>query len=316
MPAVIVHDSFALENTPRDEKSFLSIVRAGTQGPDFFMAYGTNPLRKRADSATIRPFGSHMHQISITPTYWKMMQYAAKKEGRTKQMLFAYLDGLLMHFSVDRVFHPYVFYRTGFDENGELHGKWGWAHGFFEAILDEVVGLEKGTFQRPDRAMGLCQMEDIIEVSKMWHASADFPLKDDSFTLSYVDYNAVTRMMWSRGGIKRALISLGGKYSKPMSMIYPTKRRLKKFAGLDVMNKAHATWKDPVTLEESSAGFKELWAKAKADYQEVHALLLRAKEGEDIEDALDVWSLHINHDGTPLGQQKKEHADCFHLRDE
>lgn len=314
MPAVIVHDSFALEFIPEEEKKYQAAVRAGTQGPDFFMAYGTNPLKKRADSDIIRPFGSHMHQISIFPTYWKLLQYAAEKEGEEKELLFAYIDGLLMHFSVDRSFHPYIFYRSGFDENGELHGKWGWAHGYFEAILDKVVGTKKGTFQRPDKAMGQMDIESAKLISKMWHACADYPLKDDSFTLSYIDYNAVTKMMWSPHGGKRALISLFGKYSKPMAMIYPSSKAVKKYEYLDVMNEKHSLWKDPATLEESTESFDELWLKAKEAYESVHELLLRAKKGEDVGKELEIWSLNRNHDGTPIGGKKKEHGDCFNLR--
>ena len=311
MPAVIVHDSFALEVIPEEEKAYSPIIRVGTQGPDFFMAYGTNPLKKRKDAMEIRPYGSHMHQISIVPTYWKMMQYAYSKEGEEKEILFAYLDGILMHFSVDRIFHPYVFYRSGFDENGELHGKWAWAHGYFEAILDKVVGTEKGTFQRPDKAMGQAKMEEVMMISKMWASCSDVPLKEDSFALSYIDYNSVTKMMWSPHGVKRSLIRLAGKFSKPISLIYPSSRRVKKYASLDVMNKSHSLWKDPVTLEEKTDGFEELWAKAKEGYLAVHALLLRAKNGEDIEKELDDWSLHLNHDGTPLGKKKLGHENCF-----
>ena len=314
MPATIVHDSFALEMIPEEEKPYLAAVRAGTQGPDFFMAYGTNPFHKRKDSDQIRPFGSHMHQISICPTYAKLLEYAGKQEGEVRELLFAYIDGLLMHFSVDRTFHPYIFYRSGFDENGGLPGKWGWAHGYFESVLDKVVGTKKGTFLRPDKAMGQMKEEDVKAVSRMWHACAEFPLKEDSFAASYQDYCDVTRIMWSPLGIKRALFSLGGKYSKPMALIHPSNRRVKKDAYLDVLNEKHSLWKDPATLEESTEGFEELWLKAKEAYREAHALLLRAKKGEDVGEELAKWSLNRNHDGTPIGESKKEHGDCFHLR--
>ena len=46
---------------------------------------------------------------TMTPRMAKMWLEAQKAEGEQREFLFAYLDGLLMHFSLDRIVHPYVF---------------------------------------------------------------------------------------------------------------------------------------------------------------------------------------------------------------
>ena len=76
MPAVIVHDTFALEMIPEDEKPYIAAVRSGTQGPDLFMAYGKNPFKKREDAKEIRPWGTVMHHTPVEDVYGKMMEYA------------------------------------------------------------------------------------------------------------------------------------------------------------------------------------------------------------------------------------------------
>ena len=152
MPAVIVHDTFALEMIPEDEKPYIAAVRSGTQGPDLFMAYGKNPFKKREDAKEIRPWGTVMHHTPVEDVYGKMMEYANTKEAGEKELLYAYIDGLLMHFSVDRVCHPYVFYRTGFDEKGGtaevIYGVLSGAPGavtmlFANKFIDRVGGMKK-----------------------------------------------------------------------------------------------------------------------------------------------------------------------------
>ena len=304
MPAVIVHDTFALEMIPEDEKPYIAAVRSGTQGPDLFMAYGKNPFKKREDAKEIRPWGTVMHHTPVEDVYGKMMEYANTKEAGEKELLYAYIDGLLMHFSVDRVCHPYVFYRTGFDEKGGISGSFGWWHGYFEACLDKEFGSRKGTFIRPDKAMGNLDLDSVQKIGKMWRECAPFPLKDNSYEISYKDYNDVTRMMWSPTGIKRFFVKLFmKKSSQAYSMIYPASR--KEANRFDVCNDAHATWKDPCTGEEKTASFEELFEKSKEGYRAVHEILLKAKKGEDVYAELKQWADNLDHDGNPYGMEKR-----------
>ncbi len=114
MPAAIAHRAFALRLKGKDCP--LGVL-LGTEGPDPFMAYGMNPFRKKKDKDAVNPLGSLMHNTRLALVYAPMLSYAASfPEGKTRALLLDYMEGLLYHFILDRRVHPYVFYRTGFDE--------------------------------------------------------------------------------------------------------------------------------------------------------------------------------------------------------
>ena len=311
MPFVIVHDTFALENIPETEKPFLSAVRLGTQGPDPFMAHGMNPFQKRKDKQTVNPFGGYMHHIPLAPTYAKMLGYARNQDDEaTRSLLFAYIDGLLMHFAVDRVCHPYVFYRSGFDGKGQLSGIHTYRHGIFESILDREYGLEHKTYIRPDKAMGTLGLDDVKKISIMWRECTTYKLPENGFYDAYVDYRNVLKMLWSPLGIKRFFFTFVlGKHGKGISLTHPSKRRAKKYLSRDIQNKSKNIWRIPYSGEERNDSFDELIAQASRDYQEAHALLEKAKEGADIEAELADWTASLNHDGVRFTQINRYQSD-------
>ena len=88
MPAILTHYTFGLsvlDAAKGHKEAFL----VGNQGPDTFMAYGTNPLNKRGDVKAIRPFGAFMHHEPIDEYYARMM--AAAPEMR--RLLQAIING-------------------------------------------------------------------------------------------------------------------------------------------------------------------------------------------------------------------------------
>ena len=307
MPGILAHYTFAKRYLPEEELPWEEAVLAGTQGPDPFMAYGTNPLRPRKDKKDVNPWGELMHHTPIENVYGPMLSEAQKAEGEQREFLFAYLDGLLMHFSLDRIVHPYVFYRTGFDENGKYAGIYIYYHGFFETLIDESIAKKDGLFIRPDKAMGQLSKKQQAWASKLWKDSATVPLKETAFEESYREYNQVSRLLWSKKGIKRALLKpLLGAKSKPYSLIYPPS--LKPFEALDILNESHSAWKDPVSGEERLSSVEDLFEQAHQDFLEVHGWLLKAKQGKDVTLDLKDWAKNLDHDGTPFGSTKKYYS--------
>jgi hypothetical protein len=107
MPAMLVHYSFVLEAVPEDEVKYLDAVRLGGQGPDPFFYYGVKPWGKPKD---YKPFPAMAAPctIPISPIpIIAMIDYAMKSPDR--DFLLAYIDGLFMHYVVDRTFHQYIF---------------------------------------------------------------------------------------------------------------------------------------------------------------------------------------------------------------
>lgn len=306
MPAILTHYNLALE-TPLGTGAFADVVRVGTQGPDVFMAYGTVPWRKKKDKAIINPVGAALHHVPVEESYGKMIAYASAHPE--KEMLYAYIESALMHYALDRLAHPYIFYRSGFDENGELHGFYKWSHGAFEAILDKGLSQRKGTYQRPYKCL-LAQEQRIREISKMWAACTSFGLQEDSFYEAWKDYIAAMKLIYSPTGIKKKIIGLLlGKTSAAYAQSMP--RSLKKYAAMDIQNLTHAAWKDPATGEEHHESIDDLFELAKKDMGELHAILEEAKQGKDVTSALKKWGRNLDHDGTPYDGKKRYQDVCF-----
>ena len=306
MPAILTHYTYALE-TELGTGAFGDVVRVGTQGPDVFMAYGTVPWRKKKDKAQIYPVGALLHHTHVVDYYGKMIPYALAHPE--KEMLFAYIESAFMHFALDRLAHAYIFYRSGFDQNGELHGFYKWTHGAFEAILDKDLAKRKGTYQRPYKCL-LADKARIYEISKMWAACCPYPLQEDSFYEAWLDYIAAMKLIYSSTGIKKGLLGrIMGKTSAAYAQSMP--RSTKKFASMDIQNLSHAVWKDPCTGEEKTDSIDDLFAKAKADMEELHLILEDAKAGQNVDERLNSWERNLDHDGTPYDGKKQFQDVCF-----
>ncbi|MDY2913597.1 MAG: hypothetical protein SOV58_03050 [Candidatus Enteromonas sp.] len=311
MPAALLHRLFtedALKDFPSDYPEF---VFAGAQGPDPFMAYGTNPfLGKKDDASQINPWGSQMHRTHLKEVYGPMLRYAYEKSGREAEILFAYIEGLLLHFTLDRLVHPYVFYRSGFDENGKYGGIYVFYHGAFESILDKTYAKRTHRFIPPAKALPRLSEEDLLSLSQMWSACATVPLKPTAFSESYREFASVLRLLYSRTGFKRKLFRwVLGKTSKAYSLSYPAS--LKRFAPLDVENASRQEWKDPCTGEVHHESIPDLLQKALKDACLVRDIVSRAKKGEDVGLLLEELEGNRDHDGEVYGEKKKYCDICF-----
>ena len=299
MPAALVHYTFSLNAITEEDRPFQDVVQLGSQGPDTFMAYGTIPWRKRENVKKVQQWGHTMHSLPVGSVYLPMVEYASKQPD--KDMLFAYIDGIFMHYCVDRIFHAYIFGRSGFDENGKLVGYWNWSHGFFEAILDKTFAKRKGTYIPLYKTI-LSDPERVKSISKMWAACSPAHLEEDDFYTSYVDFVMAEKMLYNPLGLKRPLFRLLGRYSTPYSQSHPF--FLKKFAPLDVENASHSEWIDPCTGETHNDSIDDMFQRALKDYEAVHALLQKAKSGQDVHDEFEAWTRNLDHEGCPIGAKR------------
>lgn len=308
MPAILTHYTFALEAIPEEDRPFAALVNLGSQGPDTFMAYGTVPWVKREEKKKIQQWGHTMHSLPIGSVYLKMVDYASNSPD--KELLFAYIDGLLMHYSVDRIFHAYIFSRSGFNEHGKLVGYWNWSHGFFEAILDQTFAKRKGTYGPLYKCIKTPE-DQVRKVSAMWAACSPAHLDEEAFYRSYKDFVGAEKLLYTPSGLKRPLFRLLGKYSTPWAQSHP--RFAKKFEAIDVTNDSHAPWQDPCSGETKTESIEDMFALSLQEYKQAHQLLLAAKSGADIKDEFEAWTRNLDHEGCPIGQTKKYHSLCWEV---
>lgn len=300
MPNILTHYTFAKESV-LDPGEHLDATYVGAQGPDPFFFYGVLPFRKRPHKETIRTLGGVTQHVELTENYWAMIEYA--RESGDKELLYAYIDGLFMHYAVDRSCHPYIFYNTGFtdrpEDSKEVQNHYNFGHMWMENYIDFILSHKEGTFQRPDKTLKLSK-KDALAISKMWSAVNKDHQKvayvdETSFYLCLLDYRATMRFAWDplhakKGAFKRLL----GNESLPYGLVYP--KNLKGFEDVDFLNEKHSEWRMPAG-ERKRESFLDLLDEARKTYAALHEALLKAEEGQDEKAEIERISNHINHEG-------------------
>lgn len=84
----------------------------GLLGPDIFFYYATEVVAARKN------IGSLMHTTNTGIFLKNMVEYAASKKDRDKEIATAYLAGFLSHYSLDCICHPYVYWKTDYLHKG------------------------------------------------------------------------------------------------------------------------------------------------------------------------------------------------------
>ena len=307
MPALLTHYIFALESRTTSVSGFENAYALGNQGPDVFMPYGMVPWKKHDDTEEIRPVGAKLHHTKMVDCYGKMIGYALASPHQ--ELLLSYLRGAFAHFALDRLAHAYIFYRSGFDEKGELHGFYKWSHGYFEACLDKALAKRKKMKKRPFKVLK-CDKQEVEIISKMWQDCCPYPLKEDSFFLSWKDSISSMKLIQSRTGWKRPILKkIMGVTSQAYAQSMPG--RIGKYEGLDFENLSHSEWKDPATGEIRTSSIDDLFAEAKLDLLELEKILEAAKQGKEFLTRLDAWEANLDHDGTPYGGSKRYYDLCW-----
>lgn len=308
MPNILTHYTFAKENILDPNQEHLLATYVGSQGPDPWFFYGTIPWRPRPHHHEVTKVGEVTQHLEITEEYDAMLEYAYKNP--CQEALFAYIDGLFMHYAVDRTCHPYIFYNTGFTDRPtdpkEVQAYYNFGHLWMEEYIDYIIAHREGTFCRPDLVLKM-KKEDLKAISKMWYtvnlAVQKVPfVKENSFVHAIEDYRGTMKAAWDPKGWKKPLAKKTyGPTSLIYGLIYP--QSIAGFEDLDFLNEKHSEWRMPAG-ERRHESFDELLKEAQGIYAQLHALLLRAKEGEDVKEDLATISAHLNHEGIVPGSPK------------
>lgn len=307
MPAIITHYTYAKEAVIDKTNPFLPALYVGASGPDPFFFYGQRPWARHTGRKNVNAFGVKLHHMDITDAYFLCLDYASKSSE--PELLYSYIEGLFLHYTLDRNCHPYIFSRAGFAKDEAMKKKLGASHSYFETILDVLIGKQNGTFT--EHADMYIKMDDkwTREISKMWDFVNKLTLKeemftDDAFYLSLKDYQKVLRLTNIPHYGSYLLTLLMGKNSVAHRMNYP--RKLKKsLQNLDFLNENHSVWLDPVTGKERTESFDDLMKKAEQDYQKVYQILQKIKENQEGKVELRKFVNNIDHDGFQPSDEKK-----------
>lgn len=307
MPAIITHYTYCLETMKAPDRRYKEAVYLGAQGPDPFFFFGQLPWRQRHDRHDVTSFGVDLHHMDITVPYEELMKYAYLSPDA--ELLFAYIEGLLLHYTLDRNCHPYIFPKAGFSDDPAKKAAFSASHCALETVIDLLIGQKNGTFSlQPEKYMKI-DKNQLKKIAAMWASVNGLTLKkehfdENSFVNAHHDYSSILFLTNNPHNFMRWLMkhTLGVR-SVPYAMNYPRKLP-EKYASLDFLNERHAEWPNPVTGEKHCESFMDLWSNAQRDYEKAFLLLEKAKTGADIHDDFYDFVGDIDHDGCHPNDKK------------
>ncbi len=314
MPSILTHQYFA-NLILEDVKKMLpflanqtTLVWLGSQGPDPFFFFGHAIFKKRLSTTTINQFGSTLHNQLPVDSLWPLLEhgwFGTKADEISK----AYVIGALTHYALDRTCHPYVFYRTGFDEHGSLTGHYSADHARLEVEMDvaivEKFKLDPKVYQ-PKETLNVSKVS-LQMISQLYMYAFPKQLQHDTYQLAVEDMQATYRFLYHGSILNRLLVVLvSGRRSLPLSLIHPL--RLSSTVKERSLNVSRKLWKDPVTGKTSQATILQLIDDARDHLRPILKLLAQEKLTKTL---LKDWTDAIDYDGKIVGSTMKYFASYY-----
>ena len=299
MPASLVHYTFIKENIDNKDKYFMETALGG-QGPDVFFFYGYS-FSIRENKKLVNNFGTYLHHIDISEAYSKMIEYA--NQSNDKELLLAYIRGVLMHYILDRNLHPYIFYRSGFemkDEEKEYY-RFLVQHQYFESGLDNLYSKLHKTRQNPKKCVKI-PTQSLVAITRMYYWLAKElnyeGIEPDTFIDSYEDMRFALSFLYSPLKIKKLFFRLFKKNTVVDSLSLPLTTKQAKRE--DFLNFKKMEWKDCITGESRYESLDELVAKSKEETKQIDDLFANPSLKK-----MKAFVNEIDHDGFKINSKKK-----------
>ncbi|SEQ78596.1 zinc dependent phospholipase C family protein [Piscibacillus halophilus] len=251
MPNVWTHILFCddvMEYVPvnskiREHKHYFNL---GAQGPDPFFYHDPWPWTKHSE---VNDLGLLMHRNKCGVVLQDMIEGAKTGTNETK----AYTLAFITHHVLDRVTHPYIHYRAGYED---------YNHQKLETIIDtlmmanfrDINTWENPVYEKLDIGLELnSYLAVMVEKILLDHFGDDLSLYEGFFQKSYQDMKLVLRIVYDPHGWKSKLLS---KIIPPISH-----RPINEVA--DYLNERHEIWHHSATQEPSTESFIDLYKQAR-----------------------------------------------------
>jgi hypothetical protein len=229
------------------------LFNMGCQGPDFLFYHHFLPWKK---GKTMNRLGSAMHTQNCGPAISEMLEavtgLSASKD--TPDPAVVYAIGFVLHHTLDRNIHPYVFSRSGFRK---------WDHQRFEVMLDTLVARKKlglETWKTPvwrELDYGGVFPRKIVDAFELIAACcypqlAPFIMRED-WNRANRDMIRAQRLFYDPSGIRRVLT-----FGQIEPLVYK-----KETPELDILNESRRPWVVPTdnTMKRDDS-FDMMWDKA------------------------------------------------------
>lgn len=303
MPSILTHYIFFNEYINDDS----SIGNVGTQGPDPFYFYFCG-FRKLKNTKEICEIGTFLHQINPISTFIYFYEYINKFDESDKIILNNYLKGLIAHYCLDSVVHPYVFYKSGFsltDSEDEIH-KYFLDHVNLETYIDVLIKDYYHYNITPSKTLKV-HKKDLQLVSEMYknylvNYCNFYYVDDKTFFTATKRMSLAYKFIYSHFGMRKKFYNKFLKNSSINAFSNPSLKYCKK---KDYLNLSHQEYHD-VTNNSLIGNFSiiDLFNEAKKKYENIINILFSIVSIEQkitlLKDLID----DLNHDGNKVGAKK------------
>ncbi|QNN60050.1 zinc dependent phospholipase C family protein [Erysipelothrix inopinata] len=263
IPNVITHGLMALDVYNKLEESDVQKAiknhpRAyllGSNGPDLFFYYNVLPWQDQNKNRIVTGYGETVHTRHINDFYNTAAKTIVEnKDERRREILTAYLAGHFMHWSLDSLGHPFIFYR-----GGEIAGETQYWHFRYESMLDSLMVLY--VKQRRLEDINIEKFVDVDDeerrVISTFYQSILKTVFDIHISTSVVDscirsFKTTLRFLFDPHNIKTPIIRMYENYKgKPWAYTsHVVNSNID--AEYDVLNLKKEAWCNPTNLEDVS----------------------------------------------------------------
>lgn len=296
MPSILTHYFFI--NSCLDSKNeFINknkqIALLGAQGTDPFYFYGN--LFKRKDKKDINSFASFIHNDNPSSLYIHFINEANKLNENDRNFVFSYIYGLLNHYILDRICHPYVFYYSGIEDNFMNN------HQKFETNIDVLLRQHFNNYIKPSKTIknDINSLKILSNIYYTYSINNNLTLKEDTFITAYKDMYKIQNVLYSKYGFKKWIFHTFLKNSQVDNTSMPLKIK----DGIDYLNLKKELWQHPTKNFKMSLSFLELLDYAKKELKKLNAIFFQAYNKQDYEKELIKFIDNINHSGIKVGDK-------------
>lgn len=307
MPSLITHYEFSKQYF-KDKERFFYIA---SQGPDVYFYNGysffpTKNKKKQEKIKNIRSFGSYLHEIDPYISFSFLIQKVSEEKDESKRkLLLNFVEGMMSHYILDRVAHPYVYYVTGFPLSEKMHSFY---HMYLETCLNVLV-MDYYKDYPSFKEVLKPNKEESKEVSLLMYELAEHlsyeGIEDTTYSESLKTMLKVNRVINSKVfGLRKWFLNKFMKFSSANSMSIP---KLKNLPKEDIANLKKKEYFDTVTNESKrNDTFFEILDKASKELKIAITIIEDIViKNLDVYDELNRFLNKIDHDGVKVGSEMK-----------
>lgn len=107
----------------------------GSNGPDILFYYKVFPWQDQTLNKKVSLYGNAVHERNVNDFYNHAINFIqSTHDVQRRLVLISYLAGHLMHWSLDCLAHPFIFYRSG-----KIEGETKYWHYRYESMIDSLM---------------------------------------------------------------------------------------------------------------------------------------------------------------------------------